>query len=70
MPESAYSAQLRLLRVAFWILLASGVSVMLLPIPLPLPVRVAVGVTDLVAASVVWLARRQRLARLRDGSGR
>lgn len=62
--------QLRLLRVAFWFLLLAGLAVLLLPLPVPTPVKIAVSATDFIAASIVWLARRQRLERLRSGPPR
>lgn len=49
----------RLYRFAFWFLLAAAVLVIALPLPIPFPVRLAVGLTDLIAAAVVWLAWRQ-----------
>ena len=57
-PESRLRRR-TLLSAAFWFLLAAALLVVLLPTPAPLPLRLAVAATDLVAASVVWLALRQ-----------
>ena len=62
MPASS-ADKLRLLRIAFWFLLAAAVTVIALPLPVPLPVRLAAGATDLIAAAVVGLAWRQRSRR-------
>jgi hypothetical protein len=60
-PSPAEEQKLLLLRVAMWMLLGAALIVLLLPLPLPPLVRFSVAATDLVAAAVVWLARRQRL---------
>lgn len=54
---------LRLLRLAALFFLVSAVLVVALPLPVPTPLRLAVGAVDLIAASVVWLAWRQRSRR-------
>jgi hypothetical protein len=61
MPSS--DEKLRLLRIAMWFLLGAAVLILVLPLALPLPLRLAVAATDLIAASVVWLAWRQRRGR-------
>ncbi len=49
-----------LYRAAFWLLLCSGLIFLVLPLPLPRPLRFAVAGGDFIAASVIWLAVRQR----------
>lgn len=51
------------LRFAVIFLVVAALLVLLLPLPVPLPVRVTVAAIDLIAASVVWLALRQRSRR-------
>lgn len=58
-----FDPRLRLLRIAFWFLLAAALLVICLPLPVPLPVRLAVGAVDLIAAAVVGLAWWQRTRR-------
>ena len=62
MPPSD-AEKLRLLRIAFWFLLAAAGLVIALPLPVPLPVRLAAGATDLIAAAVIGLAWWQRRRR-------
>lgn len=52
--------QTRFLYIAAWLLLGSALVFALLPLPIPRPIRIAVAGADLIAASVVWLAWRQR----------
>lgn len=59
-PEDS---KLRLLRIVMWMLVAAAVLVVALPLPVPLPVRLAVAGSDLIAASIIWLAIRQRAGR-------
>ncbi len=52
-----------ILRIAMWMLVGSAVLVVVLPLPIPLPIRLMVAGADLIAASVIWLAARQRAGR-------
>ncbi len=52
--------QNRFLLIAVWFLLGSALLFAALPLPLPRYLRLTIAGADLIAASVVWLAWRQR----------
>ena len=52
--------QNRALLIAVWCLLGAALLVAALPLPMPMPLKLAVASSDVIAASVVWLAWRQR----------
>ncbi len=57
---SAPLPRLAMLRFAVIFLIVAALLVLVLPLPVPRPVRLMVAAIDLIAASVVWLALRQR----------